>query len=297
VDTPGSDAPAIFVARVKYGALSASRIGSLIPVVRVWHQGDPDRDRRRYDTILLAVAYFLQPEYSLQIRPFNTHTHSGPVYLTLGFFHRRPNTGAPNGGVSAAVEQSLCSLSGWVLTHPVRPRTCLGRKEMLKGFSAGLEVPGIRPCQEPLSLLNKAAKPVELFLGPTKFGLNQLAIIIIIVSTLLYILLSGFFLEHTHTKHILTESFRTHARAHTRKNKKTQQSCTIRIATVAGHGKTLRWLPVSAFTMFLLWRRQWILAHVTIKFLHPLLEGRNLPQCNKQDSHSMLLLESTVHEH
>ena len=86
------------------------------PCVRVRHQGDPDRDRRRYDTILLAVAYFLQPEYSLQIRVLNTHTHSGPVYLTLGFFRRRPNTGAPSGGVSAAVEESLCSLSGWVLT-------------------------------------------------------------------------------------------------------------------------------------------------------------------------------------
>jgi hypothetical protein len=72
--------------------------------VRVWHQGDSDRDRRRYDTILLAVAYFLQPEYSLQIHSLNTHTHSRLVYLTLGFFRRQPNTGASSGGVSAAME-------------------------------------------------------------------------------------------------------------------------------------------------------------------------------------------------
>lgn len=166
-------------------------------------------------------------------------------------------------------------------SHPVRPRTYLARKETLKGFSAELEVPGIRPCQEPLSLLNKAAKPVELFLGPTKFGLNQLTIIVIIVSTLLYRFLSELFLEHTHTKHILTESFRTHARAHTHK-KKLSSHAQFRITTVAGHGKTLRWLPVSAFTMFLLWRRQWILAQPrspSSSFI--LLEGRNLPQCDK----------------
>jgi hypothetical protein len=52
--------------------------------------------------ILLAVAYFLQLEYSLQIRSLSIHIHSGPVYLTLGFFHRRPNTRASSGGVSAA---------------------------------------------------------------------------------------------------------------------------------------------------------------------------------------------------
>jgi hypothetical protein len=55
------------------------------------------------DMILLFVAYFLQPEYFLQSHPLSTHTHSEPVYLTLGFFCRRPSTGASNRGVSAAV--------------------------------------------------------------------------------------------------------------------------------------------------------------------------------------------------
>jgi hypothetical protein len=55
------------------------------------------------NTILLAVAYFLQPEYFLQIRSLSTHTHSRPMYLTLGFFRRRANTGASSRGVSAVV--------------------------------------------------------------------------------------------------------------------------------------------------------------------------------------------------
>jgi hypothetical protein len=101
VETPGSDAPAIFAAHVKYGALSASRIGSLIPVVRVPASVETEFEVGD-NTILLSVAYFLQPEYFLQSHPLSTHTHSGPVYLIMGFFHRRPNTGASSGGVSAA---------------------------------------------------------------------------------------------------------------------------------------------------------------------------------------------------
>jgi hypothetical protein len=101
VETPGSDAPAIFVALVKYGALSASRIGSLIPVVRVPASVETEFEDG-YDTILLSVAYFIQPLYFLQCHPLSTHTHSGPVYLTLGFFRRRPSTKASSGGVCAA---------------------------------------------------------------------------------------------------------------------------------------------------------------------------------------------------
>jgi hypothetical protein len=64
METPGFAAPAIFTARVKYGALSASRIGSLIPVVRSPVPMETEMEVGD-DTGLLLVVYFLQPKYFL----------------------------------------------------------------------------------------------------------------------------------------------------------------------------------------------------------------------------------------